>query len=242
MYICLQTRGYLICARRGLPLPRAEYGGLRSRRIRQPSSARAQLSGFLGPIASCCSTTSLPGRLRTYSSQNEKKQRRVEDTENIVIDDLAATLEAHRAANRAKVVRKVVQEANVLDFKRPSIEYTSPDTGTKPREDASSDSKVPVRNQSEPLEEIRNEKVASPQIDYKSLPYGTPRDGGLYWPTHSIQYSNIHGEPKSYGDKVLEYEGFDVSAVSEWIPNLGEKWDDPWYQKTVYDGGSGLER
>ena len=57
-------------------------------------------------------------------SRNAGKQRDSEATQDIIVDDLSATLEAHRARNRAAVIRKMEPSSGDTNklFRRPLFE------------------------------------------------------------------------------------------------------------------------
>lgn len=63
-----------------------------------------------------------------------EEERRVEDDRDVFVDDLSATLEAHRARNRASVIRKIEASPSLL-IHRPLLEGNVEDgrEGERPR-------------------------------------------------------------------------------------------------------------
>ena len=60
-----------------------------------------------------------------YNAQDKQRERNMQDL--IFLDDLVATLEAHRDYNRGPVIRKFQQRVDeaILPFKRPSLDSAS---------------------------------------------------------------------------------------------------------------------
>lgn len=64
-------------------------------------------------------------RSRRYNAQDKQRERNMQDL--IFLDDLLATLEAHRDYNRGPVIHKLQQHVDetILPFKRPSLDSVS---------------------------------------------------------------------------------------------------------------------
>ena len=150
--------------------------------------------------------------------------RNAKDAKDVIVDDLDATLEAHRSSNRAAIIRQVKTTAIITTRLRERP--FSLDQGS---DGDSAAEKV--------HEEIQEEK-----------------DGTLMpmWPLDSVQARAMYGEKrcKTYYKKgdVLEYNGAVIRCQGHWKqkPSFQDIQDTPmkrpWlaYMKTT--GGDNLER
>lgn len=173
-------------------------------------------------------------RLRGDKRRNIAEKVHI-DTNNIFADDLAATLEAHRVENRARVVRKLGSdvERGSVDFYRPLISNPGP-------------------QQSEYVATERTASVLKPDDELTSVDVTGPQSTGLSvtqdvliegkktkqwrsWPTNSIQHTNMFGEKtgKRHRDQCSEYEGGNLKPCNRWArnylqPHTGTRLQSPW--------------
>jgi len=130
------------------------------------------------------------------------------DAKDIYIDDLTATLEAHRQTNKASLIRRVHQDA---DWQAP---FLSPVANTEPAPESNDepivDSDAHRSTLAAPLPE---ESIATPARedghDHSQVRKGlNPKQwASLYWPADSVQLAEITGKLyKAKPEEILEYD------------------------------------
>lgn len=151
------------------------------------------------------------------------------DTKDIYIDDLTATLEAHRETNRASLIRRVDQDANweapflqplaKTDFTPSSIKEAKveSDSGSNaltapPPQDAVTTAAPRKCRSNEPRHRI------SSRIPWTSV----------HWPADSVQLAELTGTTyKAKPDEVLEYEASLLYALGSFtVKKMGPQY--PW--------------
>ncbi len=130
------------------------------------------------------------------------------DAKDIYIDDLTATLEAHRQTNRASLIRRVHQDADwAAPFLSPvAITEPAPESNDEP----AVDSDAYRSTLAAPLPE---ESITTPAREdghsHSQVRKGlTPKQwASLYWPADSVQLAEITGKLyKAKADEILEYD------------------------------------
>lgn len=130
------------------------------------------------------------------------------DAKDIYIDDLTATLEAHRETNRASRIRRVHQDA---DWEAP---FLNPVANTEPapgsNDEANGESDAHSSTLAAPLPEAPIAISAREDGQYHSRVHQglTPKQwASLYWPADSVQLAEITGKLyKARPDEILEYD------------------------------------
>ena len=143
-----------------------------------------------------------------------------EDAKDIFVDDLTATLEAHRASNRATVVRKIDNHGIASPFKYPIA---------KPHKDGKKDGQNKVKKELK----IKKVKVNPLQM----------------WPADSVQAKSEHGKKGSIDvvrkSQPLEYNGSIQGLKKPWkISHVYMDMDRqrPWLAYMENEGGDARER
>ncbi len=138
----------------------------------------------------------------------EFDQKQGLDTKDIYIDDLTATLEAHRETNRASLVRRLHQDA---DWEAP---FLSPVANTEPAPESNVEPIVDSNAHKGILvAPLPNESIATPAREdghhHSQVRKGlNPKQwASLYWPADSVQLAEITGKLyKAKPDEILEYD------------------------------------
>ena len=142
-----------------------------------------------------------------------------EDAKDIIVDDLAATLEAHRASNRTAVIRKIDTHGFPSPFKYPIL---------KPHSDGELDV--------ESIQEIKEDKPSPCQM--------WPE-----WPRDSVQAKQKYGRlgctGRVYKGDLLEYVGSIQELQQPW--EISNGYEDmyrqrPWLAYIENTGEDALER
>ena len=148
------------------------------------------------------------------------------DTKDIIIDDLQATLEAHRATNRASVVRKTIGDV-------PEI--------------APSDSGIcrppltqPLDHNVEPEHEAADAEPVKEVSQFRKL-------GARLWPADSIQGQRVREEQLQNGRKAAEeydgeYVGTNFRPQGYWRVRSARDYQRPWLAHIEGHDGDGLAR
>ena len=181
---------------------------------------------------------------------------RPEEARNVFVEDLSATLEAHRAANRASVVRRLNQKA---DWKAPwktPKDISRIDDKSSPTEAAPTSSKDQNTNT-----DVNAAKVSAGQCVLESKDVGVKtgkltgrsrkasgRDGKtadrqtcrridlsqrrLHWPADSVQNKQATSEKYHHDTSgPLEYEAMYIGPVGEFDTEQWRTRDYPWLAK-----------
>ncbi|KAL8936821.1 MAG: hypothetical protein Q9216_004732 [Gyalolechia sp. 2 TL-2023] len=158
------------------------------------------------------------------------------DTQDIHVNDLGATLEAHRATNRAKIIRRVQAPSNPTIkplFKRESNDANN-SGGTCPTENTQQ--AVKERKQEEPIAE----KVVDDIENNKRKPWE-------FWPAGSMQHQKLNGSKQHAPPRsVSEYHARSVNPIGSWkLPSKNPSNTDlsrPWHRYLDEHGGDALQR
>jgi hypothetical protein len=182
---------------------------------------------------------------------------RLEDNKDIYIDDLSATLEAHRESNRALTIRRVetVFDERSLSFLRPlSLAFRK----ESPAEELESTNVLGGSGsldgcQQEGSQQIvasetdRNERAGAGTADNLHASSG-PLKAWQHWPADSIQYKDILGikpSDKVTEPSVLEYVSLSPRPCKSWLLKGKVLPDDlqwPWLAYVEGYEGDGPER
>ncbi|KAL8775049.1 MAG: hypothetical protein Q9209_000528 [Squamulea sp. 1 TL-2023] len=177
----------------------------------------------------------------------------LEDTRDIYINDLDATLEAHRATNRAKLIRRVEADTDP-GVKRIAIE----------RSDVAVDeSKVPTTtshavastflttNEStlgtQGNDFVTHDTANAPQGPKEHAPrVDSPPKPWHFWPAGSIQHSKLyHGKDKARKGSVQEYRSRAFAPDGSWRLDYKAKGNHamrPWLRHLHHLEGDALQR
>ncbi|KAI4137616.1 MAG: hypothetical protein LQ341_005067 [Variospora aurantia] len=200
------------------------------------------------PHRSLHSPVFLSSRSRSYPrhriAENVENERasahrprpKLEDSQDIYVDDLDATLEAHRATNRAKIIRRIRAGTDpcvkhiVID--RPN------DNGSLARNYAAT---KPNQGAKEKVMEVSAVKVASSAGKRNAL------KASDFWPPGSIQHQNLaKSSPKPMKGSIQEYHARAMVPVGSWrCPSEECGHTDrfrPWLNHMSEPGGDALER
>lgn len=159
--------------------------------------------------------------IETLSSWEDHHAREVGrkpvDAQDVVIDDLSATLHAHRASNRASVIRKIAAPSDIPDlFLRPSINEKHQSEGS-PSEDLTEGIALAKNGLKSGVTGDQAEQTQQGQIA-----------GSRIWPADSVQAQEGYGRRsrkrvrKRAGDNfvksrgVLEYTGVPFLPRGSW--------------------------
>lgn len=180
---------------------------------------------------------------------------RPEEARNVFVEDLSATLEAHRAANRTSVVRRLNQKANWKTPWKTPKDFSSIGTVSWPTETAPTLPKDQNANtDSNAAEVLSGQYVLEPEDVAlkrrklkKSSRKGIGRDEKsvekrsfritrmdlsqrrLHWPADSVQTRQVTGE-RYHRDTSgpLEYEAMYIGPVGEFDTKRWRTRDYPW--------------
>ncbi|KAI9881174.1 MAG: hypothetical protein M1830_007152 [Pleopsidium flavum] len=149
--------------------------------------------------------------------------RRQNHDADVDVGDLRATLEAHRATNRASIIRKVVIYGEYQSpFKRPAVHYVSRESG-----------------------DAEGKKEESGHAVYGSGPKATVQQRPVSARQGQLSNMDAYQQTSSLGTKgVREYHGRYTLPVGHW--SLGdssvEDMGRPWLDHLDGDCGDGLSR
>lgn len=157
-----------------------------------------------------------------WKSREDKRRNTARDTnidtKNIFADDLAATLEAHRAENRARVVRKVCSDVDKRSFGvyRPLIR----NPGQQTSEGVAAEQTISVLRPDDESPLLNVTKVDLSENQGAVLKERKTKRGQS-WPTNSLQYKDAKGKRnKIKPDQPLEYEGKNLKPCDQWARNV----------------------
>ena len=190
--------------------------------------------------------------LHGLSSEVDKDIRELltvkqEEAKDVFIDDLSATLEAHRTTNRATTVRKLTQQANyeLPYFKRPliapkiiAVDAPAEDGLTLPGEQGVEVAPKPlgtsmtVDNTNDDGTDLHGHdfRVATEEKFVSDEQQKKPRRKDMRstnWPADSVQNEQRRGKRYSIGrHEVLEYEAIYIAPRGDYSSKL--KRSSPW--------------
>lgn len=161
---------------------------------------------------------------------------KLEDSQDIYVDDLDATLKAHRATNRAKIIRRIRAGTDpcvkhiVID--RPN------DNGSLARNYAAT---KPNQGAKEKVMEVSAVKVPSSAGKRNAL------KASDFWPPGSIQHQKLaKSSPKPMKGSIQEYHARAMVPIGSWRCPSEEcghtDWFRPWLNHMSEQGGDALER
>ncbi|KAL8737765.1 MAG: hypothetical protein Q9181_001355 [Wetmoreana brouardii] len=169
-------------------------------------------------------------------------KERPEDTKDIYVNDLEATLEAHRATNRARVIRRVYVPTDP-GFLRPDVEQSNEDAEV----DAERQSN---RTQSQDFNEQAEAVVGNPEdVNEERSSFETRKVTSPklweFWPAGTIQYQELGG-PMQRGRSrgALEYYASARRPLDTWeVKRVGSiSFRRPWLGHMEDWGGDSLQR
>lgn len=196
--------------------------------------------GFLGtPVrkraTQCSLSVNAVDQRAIFSKSSEKARSQVSDfqhrihtttrqldTKDIIIDDLQATLEAHRTTNRAAILRKINTEVQpVASIYRPPLD------------------KLLAQN-----EELEYEAANTSSVKGK---WQIKRDKARFWPADSVQCQRLREERHERGSKTAEQDDGEYVARNfrpqgYWQIRFGEDMQRPWLAHMNGHDGDGLTR
>ena len=164
-------------------------------------------------------------RLGHYNGQDKQRSRNTQDL--IFLDDLVATLEAHRDHNRASVIRKIKQKVDkaILPSKRPSLYSASSrdvKTAYKRGEDDGRGADCGRREDETDNNGRSSISTPGPNPSEVSVRADKRRHGSrpLQWPADSVQYLEEGIKTRNTGfvrrSVLLEYTGAVVPIKKPW--------------------------
>lgn len=129
------------------------------------------------------------------------------DAKDIYVDDLTATLEAHRQTNKASLIRRLQQDA---DWEAPFLNPVATiELGPESNDEPAVDSDAHRSTLAAPLPEVSIDTLAREHgHDHSQVREGlTPEQwASLHWPADSVQLAEITGKLyKAKPNEILEY-------------------------------------
>lgn len=176
-------------------------------------------------------------------------ERRPVDTQAVIVDDLPGTLEAHRARNRASVIRKIIPNATTQTsnpFLRLSLEQSHHNGGGVSEVSATSHAPKGDHSQDDESNDRTNQTVKEVK-DKVDMPI---------WPADSIQFERKYGpRARNRGrtaarnnfmksDESLEYTGMPLSLTGSWHLKTkpAQTFQRPWLTYVKDSNGDSLNR
>ena len=164
-------------------------------------------------------------------------------TQDIIVDDLSATLEAHRARNRTSVIRKQLHDVDTRDlpFERLILEHTrSDDVGAAYER---------LREKGDATDQSRHStsRLSKPKASVKEIKH-RKRSSTRRWPADTIQGSEEDAKAIKPGFvrsiDPLEYQGVVMPIKGQWkVLDINSNIvHTPWLPYVEYGGGDGHER
>ena len=186
---------------------------------------------------------------QTIATAGKRLSLRYEDSPDIHIDDLDATLEAHRYTNRAKIIRRVVADPD------PGVKSLGLGNTITARSSiclptaghlAASTSQSPTTSfRSKPLAKVdaaevsRGIDVSFPRVNNSPKPWE-------FWPAGTVQYSNHYkGMDEALKGSVQEYHPQAFAPDGKWSLQPEKNVDRvlrPWLQQLDEPDGNALQR
>ncbi|KAL8671881.1 MAG: hypothetical protein Q9168_003634 [Polycauliona sp. 1 TL-2023] len=175
-----------------------------------------------------------------------------EDSPDIYVDDLDATLEAHRASNRARLIRRI-EAGSDPGVKRPVLGKTAtgpsaqlPDCSPTACRPAASTSRSPSPHpQANSLAKVDTAETIK-GIDKSTLGIENASRPWEYWPAGTIQYSKLYnGKDKALKGSVQEYRPQAFAPDGKWGLETLKKEScifRPWLQHLKEPDGDAVHR
>ena len=157
------------------------------------------------------------------------------DTKDIYIHDLSATLEAHRATNRASLIRRVHQDA---EWEAPFVSpLANIEAECSPHEEATigSDVQATPAAASLPEEVVTDSAHGTNHGRVKVSRHETEKSWtSVYWPADSVQLAELTGKKyHAKPDEVLEYKACLLQCQGPFSTS-NEKVQRPWLAFLTY--------
>ncbi|KAL8713989.1 MAG: hypothetical protein Q9220_002135 [cf. Caloplaca sp. 1 TL-2023] len=186
-------------------------------------------------------------------------KHRVEHAQDIIVDDLEATLEAHRITNRASLIRRTATAPDPR-YRPVAIEWSEDSANGNTESSVASYSLQPAAEEKQDENQegtIRREDDISQKakedqegtvrrehgISQKAKDAPKPWD---YWPPGSMQYQRLRqSKEKIRSGSILEYHGRMMGPSTQgWKLRLlpTQEWNRPWLDHLRERGGDALER
>ncbi|KAL9019893.1 MAG: hypothetical protein Q9185_002835 [Variospora sp. 1 TL-2023] len=161
---------------------------------------------------------------------------KLEDSQDIYVDDLDATLEAHRATNRAKIIRRI--RAGTDPCVKHMVIDRPNDNGSLARNYAAT---KPNQGAKEKVMEVSAVEVASSAGKRNAL------KASDFWPPGSIQHQKLaKSPPRLMKGSIQEYHARAMVPIGSWRCPSEEcghtDWFRPWLNHMSEPGGDALER
>lgn len=186
---------------------------------------------------------------QTIATAGKRSTLRYEDSSDIHIDDLDATLEAHRYTNRGKIIRRVVANpdpgvkslalGNTITAP-PSI--CSPTTGhlaASTSQSPTTSSRGKTLAKVEAADVSRGFNGSFPRLKNAPKPWE-------FWPAGTVQYSNLYrGRDEALKGSVQEYHPQAFAPDGKWSLQPEKNVDRvlrPWLQQLDEPEGNALQR
>ncbi|KAL9597157.1 MAG: hypothetical protein Q9219_005323 [cf. Caloplaca sp. 3 TL-2023] len=198
---------------------------------------------------------------RTTSSRLSKPAEAVAgsgDAQDIYVDDLEATLEAHRTTNRAKIIRHIKVSEN------PTVRHLPLEISNSHLDNNASDDPA-VKHAQSAISEYHVDDVGCDAAGPLSHDAGKSRTAGTtaekeaaslandplkpwdFWPVGSEQHQRLTGkEKKAPKGAVLEYHARAINPIGTWKPpsvkDASAKLFRPWRRHMDEQGGDASQR
>lgn len=147
---------------------------------------------------------------------------------DVFVDDLSATLEAHRESNRAAIIRRIYQDsAAQASFLNPLAVSEPDDT---PTDGAIVNDDVGVIHEDLPAQATSDSAQNTTPTHVTNKPARKRRWIMTHWPKDSIQLAEVTGKMyRGKEDEVLEYEAYLLQPQSPYIPG-SKTFKSPWLE------------
>lgn len=152
-------------------------------------------------------------------------RKRAEDNTDIIVDDLSATLEAHRAANRARIIRKLLSGHDPHS--------SSPNRETILSKEKTEDKKDFV----DPSAVLESHRAATRTMIHRKVLYPSVPESNRYLNRKRTRENNRNVS------LISDYEGVAKKPYERWESKLSEGREiSPWLHLVTGTEGDGLAR
>lgn len=143
-------------------------------------------------------------------SSGKELARRERDTKDIIVDDLSATLEAHRVSNRAAVIRKIGVQASDLpeSFLRPLLDKGDGGGEVEEIHEVKEEAKEDEPHQMWPADSVQAKEI-----------YGKTGSRGYFKSTDSLEYTGAAQWPKQPWK--ISHSSKDMPMQRPWLAYMG---------------------
>lgn len=138
-----------------------------------------------------------------------------DDTKDVIVEDLSATLEAHRASNRAAVIRKIgVQECHSPGlYRRPSLDQDDGGSGVEEIREGKEEVKEDEPPQMWPADSVQAKER-----------YGKTGSLGFFKKTDPLEYTGVAQWPKQPWK--ISHSSKDMPMQRPWLAYMGTTSED----------------